>query len=72
MEICRLLTSRGARQTIRNSQSERPVDTAHQHGRRSVIIALNAAWDDREAALPPPTLVPDLPPAPDDGDGDHK
>lgn len=72
VEICRLLTSRGARQTIRNSQSERPVDTAHQHGRRSVIIALNAAWDDREAALPPPTLVPDLPPAPDDGDGDHK
>ncbi|KAH8061296.1 hypothetical protein JL721_8963 [Aureococcus anophagefferens] len=48
----------------RNSASERPVDTAHQRGRRSVIIALNDAWDEFKAAEHPPIVVPSPPPSP--------
>ena len=61
VEICRILTARGASQTTRNSASERAVDTAHQHGRRSVIIALNEAWDAYKAKEEPVTLVPSPP-----------
>ena len=43
---------------------ERPVDTAHQRGRRSVIIALNDAWDEFKAAEHPPIVVPSPPPSP--------
>lgn len=64
VEIAKLLTARGANQTLRNSASERPVDTAHQRGRRSVIIALNDAWDEFKAAEHPPIVVPSPPPSP--------
>ena len=67
VEIAGLLASRGANQRARNSASERPVDTAHQRGRRAVIMALNKAWEEmmvREAAAPVQKLLPAPPPAP--------